>query len=679
MKLPGLQEWLFSIRTFAAAMLALYIGFAFDLDRPYWAMASAYIASQPFSGATRSKAVYRAMGTVLGAVAAVALVPNLVDAPALLSLALAAWIGICLYFALLDRTPRSYVFMLAGYTAAIIGFPSVATPGDIFLTAVARVEEIGLGIACASLMASVVFPRRVQPVLLARLDAWLGNTARWGRSALAGEKEDEAVRAERRRLAGDLAEIDLLTSYLGWDPAAAPDAVRTLRALRARMLMLLPVLSSLADRVRAVRDTGMPAPLQSLLETAAQWVRGTDPHPPPALRDAIAQTQAQTGPHDWSALLQISLLQRLRELLDLLEDCRRLEDHIRQGGPFPIALAFHRTAGPAEVRHRDHGRALWSGFSAALAVGLVCLFWIGAAWADGAVAAELAAVACCFFAALDDPVPAIVQFLTWSVVAVLVDAALLFAILPAADGFPMLALALAPPFLLFGTLTAMPQTAAIGMALTANGATLLSLQSTYNAQFDSFVNSGIALVVGMGAAAIVTRIVRSVGAEWSAWRLMRQGWIDLAVAAERRGQGDRAVFAGLMLDRISLIAPRIVAAGPGSNLAAADLLADLRVGLNIVALRRTRRRVPAAAREEIDAMLDALAVHFRARARRAKPDGTALLACIDRALAAITPGPGAQGAMQGAMLALVGIRRALFPAAAPYPAPTSPAELQAAA
>ena len=88
MKLPGLQEWLFSIRTFAAAMLALYIGFAFDLDRPYWAMASAYIASQPFSGATRSKAVYRAMGTVLGAIAAVVLVPNLVNAPVLLSLAL---------------------------------------------------------------------------------------------------------------------------------------------------------------------------------------------------------------------------------------------------------------------------------------------------------------------------------------------------------------------------------------------------------------------------------------------------------------------------------------------------------------------------------------------------------------------------------------------------------------
>jgi uncharacterized membrane protein YccC len=40
----------------------------------------------------------------------------------LLSLALACWVGLCLYVSLLDRTPRSYVFMLAGYTAGLIGF-----------------------------------------------------------------------------------------------------------------------------------------------------------------------------------------------------------------------------------------------------------------------------------------------------------------------------------------------------------------------------------------------------------------------------------------------------------------------------------------------------------------------------------------------------------------------------
>ena len=84
------------------------------------------------------------------------------------------------------------------------------------------------------------------------------------------------------------------------------------------------------------------------------------------------------------------------------------------------------------MRHRDPRMALLSGFAAAVAVLLVCAFWIGAAWADGAVAAEMAAVACCIFAALDDPVPAILSFLFYAVMAIAIDAAL--SLRGAADG-----------------------------------------------------------------------------------------------------------------------------------------------------------------------------------------------------------------------------------------------------
>src|SRR5208283_4097881 len=126
------QHWLFSIKTFAAGMLALSIGFWIDLPKPYWALAAVYIASQPLSGATRSKAVFRAIGTLLGSGAAVALVPNLVNAPPLLVAAISLWSGLCLYLSLLDRTPRGYVFMLAGYTTAIVGFPAVDAPDTIF-------------------------------------------------------------------------------------------------------------------------------------------------------------------------------------------------------------------------------------------------------------------------------------------------------------------------------------------------------------------------------------------------------------------------------------------------------------------------------------------------------------------------------------------------------------------
>ena len=112
------------------------------LTRPYWAITTSYLVAQPLAGAVLSKAVFRVAGTVLGATAAVVLVPAFVNEPVALSLALALWLGVCLYFSLLDRTPRAYIFLLAGYTASIIGFPSVETPGEIFNVSILRVQEI---------------------------------------------------------------------------------------------------------------------------------------------------------------------------------------------------------------------------------------------------------------------------------------------------------------------------------------------------------------------------------------------------------------------------------------------------------------------------------------------------------------------------------------------------------
>jgi uncharacterized membrane protein YccC len=149
-KLVTVPEALFSVKCFAAAMLALYISMSIDLPRPYWSMMTAYIVAAPFSGPTRSKGLFRAIGTIVGALAALILVPPLSNAPELLSLALALWIGGCLYVSLLDRTPRSYLMMLAGYTAGLVAFPAVGDPTTIFDIALARVEEIVLGITCAT-------------------------------------------------------------------------------------------------------------------------------------------------------------------------------------------------------------------------------------------------------------------------------------------------------------------------------------------------------------------------------------------------------------------------------------------------------------------------------------------------------------------------------------------------
>ena len=65
--MPPARDWFYGVRTFAASMIALYIALLMEMPRPYWAMATVYIVSSPFVGPTSSKAVYRALGTLIGA------------------------------------------------------------------------------------------------------------------------------------------------------------------------------------------------------------------------------------------------------------------------------------------------------------------------------------------------------------------------------------------------------------------------------------------------------------------------------------------------------------------------------------------------------------------------------------------------------------------------------------
>ena len=661
-------DLIFALKTFAASMLALVVALAMDLPRPYWAMATVYITSQPLAGATSSKAFFRVIGTLVGATMTVALVPNLINAPELLCLAIALWVGLCLYLSLLDGTPRSYVFMLAGYTVALIGFPSVSEPGAIFDTAVARVEEISLGIICASLVSTIVFPRSVAPAVAGRVDTWLADARRLSQIVLLREGTSETRRARRIKLATDIVEIDTLSTHLAYDRLTDRNAVSGLSEIRLRMLMLLPVIASLEDRLAALGEETLrrQGELKRLLEDLAQWIVSDVSARQPAerIRAAIAERQAVLDDSaSWERIITTSLLSRLRELVDLSRDCRVLTEAIAENrGVSTADLAFHSEAGAAPVRHRDRGLALWSAAGAATAILICCAFWIGTGWPDGASAPMMAAIACSFFAAQDEPARFIRSFGLWSLVAIVVVAVYLFALVPAISHLEVLVLALAPTFLLYGFLIARPITAGAGLALAANTATLLALQSTYSADFASYANSAVAFFVGVVIAELVTRIARGVGAEWVANRLVLSSWKTLAVAAERRGKHDRAEFAGLMLHRLTLLVQRIAFVSE-SDRRDTDNLAQVRIGINIIDLRRARYGLAAATLFVLDDMLDQLAVAFRRHTGGGMP--AELLARIDAALAAAVKDPNPQ-AREDALIGLVGIRRGLFPQAPAY-------------
>ena len=683
MNMPSLPrfsraELLFSAKSFAAAMLAMYIANRAGLPRPFWAMLTSYVVAAPIAGNVRSKALYRFCGTLLGCTATVLIVPALANAPELLTLALALWVGTCLYLSLQDRTARSYVFMLAGYTAALIGFPSVETPLNLFDNAVARVEEIGLGILCATLVHSLVFPVGMGPTLLAVLDRGLGDARQWFADVLRRPAAATAPLAtDRQRLAGDITQLRLLSTHVPFDTSHLRWTAGAIGAMQDALAALTPALSAVEDRLQALVEAegDLPADVTALLAQTAAWLHAETSSAQAADRDAamaelltsLRALGADAGAGTpWCRALRIGLAVRLEELVRGWRDCetlrREIDDGLTGAAPRRIASIDNR------VLHKDTGLALLSAFAAVLAICLCGAFWIATAWPSGSAAAMMAAVFCSFFATMDDPVPAINNFMKFTLWSAPVSAVYVLVLLPLVHDFGMLVLVCAPTFVLLGMYCARQATAPSAMAMIFGVAGTLSMHdTTVNVDLPAFINSTMAQVLGIFAAALVTKLVRTVGADWSAQRIRRATWRELGdmAAAPRGAQADDA-YAVRMVDRIALLAPRVTQADPAvRNETVEGALRDLRSGLDIVALQRARPRLPSVG---IGAVMQGVARLFRLRGagdERQAPQ--TLLAELDGALAGALGNDGSD--TRAAVTALVGLRRTLFPRA---PAALSP-------
>ncbi len=649
------EHWLFSVKAFLAGMLALAVAFWFDLPRPYWALATVYVASQPLSGATVSKAFYRVIGTLAGAAMAVLLVPNLVNAPPVLVLAISLWAGLCLYFSIGDGAPRGYAFMLAGYTTAIIGFPAVDAPGEIFELAVARSEEILIGISSAALVSSLILPRRVGPVVAERVGLWLMDARIATRDALRQADADTSS-THWLRLAGDTAQIETLAAHLPFEAAFDRRALSLVRQLVSRMLMTLPEISATRDVVAELDALGGPSPFMTKL--VAQMDRALAEPDVGAFTRLAAELDHIIGDFAplarWRDVLELNLAVRLLDLAHLFSDSTRIAaalaaDAPGRAGPLLFPIESHG----ARRRHNERGRAAVAGATLSVALILCCSFWIFTSWPEGAAAAMMTAVAGSLFAAQDDPAPAITTFAVWSAVAVSLSGVYVFCILPQVHSFETLALSMSPALLLFGLLIAEPKTFVPGVALGILTPSAMALQPAYNANAETFLNSGLAMVAGMAIAAATTAILRRAGATWRAAGFARANETTLAEVADLRKE---ALAMGAMFDRLALLAPLVEA----TREPLPDALRQLRAGLNLVDARRARAALPERARRRLDAAL----LHVGRAYRRHAPLSDEGLAALHRAINALRP---EEKADRPALLALAGLRRCLFPCVASSP------------
>ncbi|HEX8543965.1 MAG TPA: FUSC family protein [Pseudomonas sp.] len=663
---PPARDWFYGVRTFGASMLALYIALLMEMPRPYWAMATVYIVSSPFVGPTSSKALYRALGTLAGAAAAVFLVPMFVQTPILLAVVIALWTGTLLFLSLHLRTANSYALMLAGYTLPLISFPVVDNPQAVFEIAVSRTEEIFLGIVCAAVVGSMFWPRRLAPVMQGAADKWFSDASAYSDRFLARMVNAEEVGALRGSMVATFNSLELMIGQLPHEGARS-QTVRNAKELRGRMIHLLPVIDALDDALWALdrRTPELVANLAPLLIDTRVWLDNTASglqfEQWQALHRELERLQPTAAQlDDRRQLLLSNALFRLGEWIDLWQDCRTLQHAIKTDDQTPWRAVYRHWRLGRITPFLDRGLMLYSVTSTVLAIIVASVLWILLGWPDGAAAVALAAVSCSFFAAMDDPAPQIYRFFFWTMLSVVFASLYLFVVLPNLHDFPMLVLAFAVPFICVGTLTVQPRFY-LGTLLTiVNTSSFISIQSAYDADFLNFVNSNLAGPVGLLFAFVWTLVVRPFGVELAAKRLTRFSWRDIVALTEPATLAEHRTMGAQMLDRLMQHLPRLTLTAQDTGIA----LRELRVALNLLDLLAWLPRVHAGQQMLVRQVVDEVGGYFQAclNARERLPAPKGLLMTMDRARRALNAeNLGDEPARPHLLHALSGLRLALLP------------------
>lgn len=651
MRFPSWPEWLHSGKTLLAALAALYIALAIPLDNPYWAMATVYIVANPLSGATRSKAIFRVCGTLLGAIMSILIMPLFAHQPMMLCLVIGLWVGFLLFLSLLDRSPRAYVFMLAAYSVPLIALSQVDSPSNIFHTALARSEEILLGIVCASVVNLVVLPKRIAPVMTIKMDLLLKDARLWTHGVLTGQMSSQSSKKSLQKLLADVSMLDGLILQMGYD-ATYHRATLHAQDFRARLALLAPQLLALSAPIEKLLTE-----LNTLPEALTDYLSQVDAYIQKGTQDAATlRTQSRelepelTAQHPEHALVLSNILSHCRLLLDLWQDALALRQRFADGEPNrDTALRYRVKSWVGGPQHYDFGLLAFNAFSVGLSIIVAALCWYASGWEHGYSAVFLAAVVGCFFAGQDNPVPFIRDFLLWSTVSCVVAGIYLFLLLPNVQDFGSLALLLAIPLLLLGTLGARPQFAPTVMALAVQSLSTIMIRDSYSADFAVFMDVCAATITGLVFALVWASVTRPFGLERTAKRLALSSWRDLARLCQPLQASKLESIAARMIDRTSQLLPRL-AAVRNANIALTDASRDLRICFLLQHLRNQPLTAP------VEAFLDELGLYYQdcIKAHRPLPYPPALGQTLEQLLA--------QPLVPSAKHALLGLELALAPA-----------------
>lgn len=618
---PSRLDLIFACKTFVAGMLALFISFELDLINPMWSIGTVMIIANPYSGMVSSKCVYRLIGTVAGAVIALLLTPHFINTPWLFTVILSLWVGFALYVSLLDRTPRSYVFMLAGYSTAMIVYNAITyiDTYNIFDIAVARVLEISVGVVSSAVVSATFFPVHVGAMIKQRVNKTLNDLEATFEKLIAVQETPENYTQVLSVITRDASDIHALAVHLAYEKGELKGMTKPLQEMLHQVSLVVANLVALSQRVKQLEHlhlVNLVSHLDMLRQHTLTFLKQEK-----SLVPADLQTLPIGFEEDFAELISKATSEQEVVLAALKMDVRHfianilavklLWQQIQQGNKeIPIEITAITTKYPS--LHRDHGIAIRGGISAVLITFIVTAAWILSGWKAGFMMAQMGAITACILTALDNPVPVLRIFIWGSIVSAGLVFLYAFGIFPHVTHFWQLALVLFPVFLVAVTMMANQMLMPVGMVLGINTMMGLNLHNKYSMDAVSYLDSSFAMVLGVLVSLIVIDLVRAVSPDTSATRILTLHYQAMRQALNLSYGSEFKIHLRSMLDRVGVLNTKMVQ-NPEVKISIQNALIESSSIIDLVRLQEISQKLPqlVSLKNEVNVLQQQLTEYFQ--------------------------------------------------------------------
>ena len=567
---PSRLDLIFATKTFIAGMLALFVSFELDLINPMWSIGTVLIIANPYSGMVSSKCVYRVVGTIGGAVIALTLTPHLINTPWLFTVVLSLWVGFALYVSLLDRTPRSYAFMLAGYSTAMIVFNAITyiDQYNIFDIALARVIEISIGVISSAVVSATILPMHIGSAIKQRVIKTLKDTENLFANLLIADPQQNNTQL-LATITRDTTDIHALAVHLSYEKGELHGMTKPLQEMLHQISMVVANLVALSERIKQLQELRFiethAEKLQQLSAHVVQFLEQKDLiidenilQLPDEFESDFASLMESASTHQ--QVLVAAMKMDVRHFISNVLAVKVLWQRIQQGNKeIPDNITPMTTKYPS--LHRDHGVAIRGGISAVLITFIVTGVWIISGWKAGFMMAQMGAVTACILTALDNPVPVLRIFIWGSIASAVLVFVYAFGIFPHVTTFWELGLVLLPMFLFAVSMMANQMLMPVGMVLGINTMMGLNLHNAYSMDAVSYLDGSFAMILGVLVSLVVIDVVRAMSPDTSASRILALHYRAMRQAIYLPYGLDFKVHLRSMLDRIGILNSKMVQSG----------------------------------------------------------------------------------------------------------------------